>query len=95
MFYGLFAGSYVGLINPLLASLSRSSSEIGLRMGIAFFFSGIGGLIGTPIGGALLTEKFIWWQAALFSGTMALIGSVCFAAMLILLHRKKISGELA
>ncbi|KAJ3755384.1 MFS general substrate transporter [Lentinula raphanica] len=62
MFYGLFAGSYVGLINPLLASLSRSSSEIGLRMGIAFFFSG------TPIGGALLTEKFIWWQAALFSG---------------------------
>ncbi|KAJ3969292.1 MFS general substrate transporter [Lentinula raphanica] len=95
MFYGLFAGSYVGLINPLLASLSRSSSEIGLRMGIAFFFSGIGGLIGTPIGGALLTEKFIWWQAALFSGTMALIGSVCFAAMLIFLHRKKISGELA
>ncbi|KAJ3745066.1 MFS general substrate transporter [Lentinula detonsa] len=93
IFYGFFAGSYVGLINPLMASLSNSVSEIGLRMGIAFFFSGIGGLIGTPIGGALLTEEFIWWQAALFSGIMAMMGSFFFAAMLIILLYKKKTQE--
>lgn len=39
-----------------------------MRLGVAFFFTGIGALIGTPIGGALLTNQFLWWRLALFSG---------------------------
>ncbi|KAG6886760.1 hypothetical protein C0995_005119 [Termitomyces sp. Mi166 len=66
--YGFFAGAFVGLTSPMLVILSRDMSELGMRMGIAFFFSGVGGLIGTPIGGALLTEEFIWWRPAVFCG---------------------------
>jgi hypothetical protein len=29
---------------------------------------GIGGLTGSPIIGALLTDNFIWWRPAVFSG---------------------------
>ncbi|KAJ4478455.1 MFS general substrate transporter [Lentinula aciculospora] len=89
IFYGFFAGTYVGLISPLMVSLSSDVSEIGLRMGIGFLFSGIGVLIGTPIGGVLLTERFIWWQAVLFSGMTGMLGSFFFAGMLVILHQRR------
>ncbi|KAJ7910783.1 major facilitator superfamily domain-containing protein [Mycena leptocephala] len=41
---------------------------IGLRMGVTFALMGIGGLIGPPVNGALLTRTFVWWCPALFSG---------------------------
>ncbi|KAG6871800.1 hypothetical protein C0995_016418 [Termitomyces sp. Mi166 len=76
LFYGFFAGAFVGLTSPMLVILSRDMSELGMRMGIAFFFSGIGGLIGTPIGGALLTEEFIWWRPAVFCGVSIFEGII-------------------
>ncbi|KAK7056369.1 hypothetical protein VNI00_002923 [Paramarasmius palmivorus] len=90
IFYGFFAGTFVALMGPLMVLLSKDLSEIGIRMGVAFFFSGIGGLIGTPIGGALLTENFIWWRPAVFSGITSIVGSACFGIMLIILHRRKV-----
>ncbi|KDR76845.1 hypothetical protein GALMADRAFT_139714 [Galerina marginata CBS 339.88] len=91
--YGFFAGSFVGLTAPLFATLTPDLSELGIRMGVAFFFSGIGTLIGevcnrTPISGALLTDKFVWWRPAVFSGIMAFLGSISFMIMVILLRSR-------
>ncbi|KAI0780298.1 MFS general substrate transporter, partial [Fomes fomentarius] len=88
--YGFFSGVYVTLLGPYLAILTDDVSELGARMGVAFFFcAGIGSLIGTPIDGALLTGQNIWWRPALFSGIMAFLGFGCFLASVILLRQRR------
>ncbi|OBZ66090.1 Riboflavin transporter MCH5 [Grifola frondosa] len=74
--YGFFVGTY-------------DFAELGARMGIAFTFCGIGSLLGTPIDGALLTSRLIWWRPALFSGIMAFLGFACFGTMAIIVHRRE------
>ena len=37
-------------------------------MGLAFALAALGSLVGTPIDGALLGERFIWWKTFIFSG---------------------------
>ncbi|KAJ3574979.1 hypothetical protein NP233_g1396 [Leucocoprinus birnbaumii] len=71
--YGLNAGAFIALMAPLMAVLSGDLSELGLRMGLGFAACGIGALIGSPIQGALLTEHYVWWKPAVFSGLL-LIG---------------------
>ncbi|GLB39004.1 putative major facilitator superfamily protein [Lyophyllum shimeji] len=73
--YGFFSGSYAGLLGPMLASLAKKDSEIGARVGLCFTFTGMGGLIGTPIAGALLTTSFIWWRPIVFSGLCLFCGA--------------------
>ncbi|CCM00176.1 uncharacterized protein FIBRA_02204 [Fibroporia radiculosa] len=88
--YGFFAGVYIALMGPLMVVLTDNVAELGVRMGIAFAFSGVGSLIGTPISGALLTNNYIWWRPAVFSGAVAMVGAVFFAAMrVILFHRSQ------
>ncbi|KAJ7097047.1 MFS general substrate transporter [Mycena belliarum] len=86
--YGFSAGVYVTMTAPLLAALTDDMQELGLRMGVAFAIVGMGGLIGPPINGALLTREFIWWRPALFSGMMALVGFGFFVATLFAARRK-------
>ncbi|KAF5383077.1 hypothetical protein D9615_004876 [Tricholomella constricta] len=78
--YGFFSGAYAGLLTPMIASLAKTDAEIGARIGLCFTFTGIGGLIGTPIAGALLSSSFIWWRPLVFSGVCMLAGtaSLCF-----------------
>ncbi|KAJ7161154.1 major facilitator superfamily domain-containing protein [Mycena filopes] len=90
--YGFTAGVFVTLMAPLLAILTDNIGELGLRMGIAYGFVGIGGLIGPPINGALLTSKFVWWRPALFSGVMCSVGFAFFVATL-LTHRRKVRAK--
>ncbi|KAJ7046295.1 major facilitator superfamily domain-containing protein, partial [Mycena alexandri] len=66
--YGYCAGVFITLMPPLVAILTKDLTELGLRMGVSFALEGIGGLIGPPINGALLTANFLWWRPALFSG---------------------------
>jgi len=74
----------IAMSSPFVTELADDFSEIGLRMGVGFTLSGrfsdfvlvnwykvsqaIGGLIGTPIDGALLTREYVWWRAGIFSG---------------------------
>ncbi|KAF9045397.1 major facilitator superfamily domain-containing protein [Panaeolus papilionaceus] len=76
--YGFFSGSYISLLAPVIASTATKDSEIGARLGVCFTFTGLGGLVGTPIAGALLTSSFIWWRPILFSGLCVSFGGVCF-----------------
>ncbi|KAJ6451780.1 MFS general substrate transporter [Mycena sanguinolenta] len=87
--YGYSAGIFVTLMAPLLTILTDDLGELGLRMGVGFGVVGIGGLIGPPINGALLTGHFVWWRPTLFSGIMAFVGFTFFGATLLALRRKK------
>ncbi|KAJ3508141.1 hypothetical protein NMY22_g16712 [Coprinellus aureogranulatus] len=87
--FGFFQGSYASLLPPMITSLSSHDYEIGARMGVCFVFTGIGGLVGTPIAGALLTSHFIWWRPIVFSGTCVGMGALCFAIARFFVARKK------
>ena len=50
--------------------------------------AGVGGLIGTPIDGALLTDNFIWWRPAVFSGVCGLVGCSLYIAMVYFMRQK-------
>lgn len=91
MFFGFFAGAYIALNAPMLAVLADNFGEIGARMGVAFAVSAFGGLIGSPICGALLGDSYTWWKPAVFAGILALSGFGClFMACTILLRRGKL-----
>lgn len=79
--YGLFSGSALAMWGPIMALLTPDHSELGVRMGISSAVMALGGLIGSPISGALLTSNYIWWRGAVFTGTMALLGTVAFILM--------------
>ncbi|KAG2140762.1 major facilitator superfamily domain-containing protein [Suillus cothurnatus] len=86
--YGYFAGLYIGAWVPLMADLTPDLSELGARMGICFCMSGdLSFILGTPISGALLTSNYIWWIPALFSGIIALTGSMMYIIMRLMLSK--------
>ncbi|TEB32733.1 MFS general substrate transporter [Coprinellus micaceus] len=87
--FGFFSGAYASLLPPMITSLSSHDYEIGARMGVCFVFTGIGGLVGTPIAGALLTSQFIWWRPIVFSGMCVGSGAICFAIARFFTARKK------
>lgn len=86
--FGYCAGIFQALWAPVLAVLSPDPSDLGTRMGISYAFMALGGLIGPPISGALLTGDYIWWRGAVFNGIMGAIGCSCFIAMQIVLKRR-------
>ncbi|KAG1796829.1 major facilitator superfamily domain-containing protein [Suillus plorans] len=88
--YGYFAGLYIAMMAPLVATLTPDLSELGARMGICFFISGFGGLIGTPISGALLTSNYTWWIPAVFSGVVSVTGGMMYAVMRFIFVRRQI-----
>ncbi|KAG2348595.1 MFS general substrate transporter [Suillus weaverae] len=88
--YGYFAGLYIAMVAPLVATLTPDLSELGARMGICFFISGFGGLIGTPISGALLTSNYTWWIPAVFSGVVSVTGGMMYMIMRFIFVRRQI-----
>ncbi|KAK4244362.1 major facilitator superfamily domain-containing protein [Corynascus novoguineensis] len=54
LLYGFTSGSFVSLPAPALAALSPSLNVLGARIGMSFSLTGIGILIGNPIGGIIL-----------------------------------------
>ena len=56
-FYGLAAGAYQCLFPTTITSLNSDLSKNGTRLGMAFSLFSFAGLLGPPIGGALLTTN--------------------------------------
>ncbi|KAK7029616.1 hypothetical protein VNI00_014314 [Paramarasmius palmivorus] len=92
VFYGFFSGAFLGLFAPAVASLSDAPSEIGVRLGIAYFLTGFGTLVGPPIDGALVGHELLeleWPGAIIFSAvTMLGGGFLLLVARQILVKRK-------
>ncbi|KAG1842636.1 major facilitator superfamily domain-containing protein [Suillus subalutaceus] len=89
--YGYCAGLYIAMVGPLVATLTPDLSELGARMSICFFIGGFGGLIGTPISGALLTSNYTWWIPAVFSWVASMTGGVMYMIMRFIFVRRQIN----
>ncbi|KAF8837434.1 MFS general substrate transporter [Paxillus ammoniavirescens] len=77
--YGLFSGMNIAMMSPMLG-LTADPAELGVRMGVGFVVIGTTNFPGSPISGALLTSRYIWWAPALFSGVCPLRSHILFDA---------------
>ncbi|CAO1629782.1 unnamed protein product [Parajaminaea phylloscopi] len=75
MLYGFASGCYVSLIPAAIAQLG-STETIGTRLGMMFGVMSVGGLVGTPIAGAILGSgnDLHWWPALCYAGALMLAG---------------------
>lgn len=76
--YGFFSGSFVSLPPSTILSLSNDLNKVGTHLGMSFSIAGIGILIGSPVGGALLnldTGHFI--RAQVFCAVVITISCAC------------------
>ncbi|KIK99138.1 hypothetical protein PAXRUDRAFT_132730 [Paxillus rubicundulus Ve08.2h10] len=92
--YGYFAGIFQALWAPVMALLTPDLSELGVRMGVACAAMAIGGLVGPPVSGALLTNEYIWWRGALFNGITGALGFSMFVIMHQILVRRERRSKL-
>ena len=72
--FGLFSGAYISLMAALVAQISPAH-ELGYRNGLVFFGSAIGGLITSPIAGAILEGPGSWVGLKVFAGVMMVSGT--------------------
>ncbi|GAA5931316.1 hypothetical protein JCM10213_000274 [Rhodosporidiobolus nylandii] len=88
--YGFLSGGFISLVSPVIVSMSKDLSEIGLRQGIAFLIVAGAAVGGNPIAGKLLAENnndFL--HPILFSGTMATVGALVIATGCLILMKQK------
>ncbi|KAF5314124.1 hypothetical protein D9611_006968 [Ephemerocybe angulata] len=87
--FGFFIGAFFTLLCPATVLLTRDPRELGARLGFMFTFCAIGSLVGPPIQGALLSENFVWWKPAVFSGVVSSLGALGFAMVPVLTRRSQ------
>ncbi|KZS92116.1 MFS general substrate transporter [Sistotremastrum niveocremeum HHB9708] len=68
---GFFYGGFSSMVGPAYASTAKNGGEIGIRIGMALAVgAAIPALVSSPINGALLTSRYHWDRALLFSGPL-------------------------
>jgi MFS family permease len=72
--YGFFSGTFVSLPPTTVVSLSPSLQVVGTRMGMSFFFAGLGLLVGTPVAGAIL-QSYGWLGTQLFCACCVVVAA--------------------
>ncbi|KAH6616845.1 major facilitator superfamily domain-containing protein [Boeremia exigua] len=73
--YGFFSGAFVSLPPTVVVALSQDARDkIGTRMGQSFFVVGVGVLVGTPVGGAVL-DRWGWGALWGYGGGMLFLGA--------------------
>ncbi len=75
LLYGFFSGAFVSLPPACFVLLSPNRGMIGTRMGMGFAIISIGGLIGTPVGGAILSSSS-WTGLWAYAGATAVAGGL-------------------
>jgi len=83
--YGFLSGGVIIIPGPTITDLSPNSSEMGVRLGLAYLVAAFGGLVGNPISGTVkgagkdVVANFsgIWWCAAgiMGLGVVALVAT--------------------
>lgn len=77
-FYGFFSGAFISIAPVCIVAITSDLRQIGTRMGMNFFVSSFGLLIGTPITGAILSSSGSWLGPQLWSGIL-LMATACVA----------------
>lgn len=78
--FGIFSGGYISLMASLVAAISPME-EIGYRNGLTFLFSSVGGLVTSPIAGAILEAgDGNWIGLKTFAGVFMVAGTTFILA---------------
>lgn len=78
--FGIFSGGYISLMASLVAAISPME-EIGYRNGLTFLFSSVGGLVTSPIAGAILEAgDGNWVGLKTFAGVFMIAGTTFILA---------------
>jgi len=73
--FGIFSGGYISLMASLVAAISPME-EIGYRNGLTFLVSSVGGLVTSPIAGAILEAgDGNWVGLKTFAGVFMVAGT--------------------
>ncbi|KAM0456799.1 hypothetical protein ACHAPV_007090 [Trichoderma viride] len=76
--YGFFSGGFVSLIAVVMMEITPDIRKLGTQLGMCFALESIGLLIGTPIGGTIISRTGSYLGVQLFCGS-------CLAACAIIL----------
>ncbi|KAL4898249.1 major facilitator superfamily domain-containing protein [Aspergillus ambiguus] len=79
--YGLFSGGFVSLPPVVMASLTKDIRTLGTRLGMVFATTSIGLLIGTPIGGAIMSDTHQYLGVQLFTACCLIVSSAVFLSV--------------
>ncbi|KAL6799974.1 putative MFS monocarboxylate transporter [Trichoderma sp. SZMC 28012] len=75
IFYGFFSGGFVSLPPVVMTALTKDLRDLGTRLGMFFAVVSLALLVGTPIGGAILTGSNSYLGVQVFCGSCL---AVCF-----------------
>lgn len=81
VFYGFFSGGFVSLPPVVMASMTPDVRDLGTRLGMLFAITSFSLLIGTPIGGAILSTTHKYLGVQLFTAC-CLVASAAIMAIL-------------
>lgn len=79
--YGLCSGGFVSLPAVVMATMTQDVRELGTRLGMVFAVTSIGLLIGTPIGGAILSDSGSYLGVQLFTACCLITASGFFVTL--------------
>ena len=94
VFWGLLSSVVVALPGAIIPLLCPSRNVIGTRTGMYWAVAGLGVLIGSPIGGALVVSESsgtVWWHLQVFSGFCMVFATMwCVYPMIYIARQRKI-----
>ncbi|EEA21559.1 MFS monocarboxylate transporter, putative [Talaromyces marneffei ATCC 18224] len=81
LLYGFFSGGFVSLPPVVMMAITKDFRDLGTRLGMCFSLCSIALLVGTPIGGAILSAGNSYLGVQLFCGACL---AVCAVVILII-----------
>lgn len=90
LLYGAFSGGVVSMLPSAIVTYCPDLGRLGTRMGMIYTATGVSVLIGTPIGGAILSHggESTWKGIIAYSGATLAVSAMLFIISYWLLRRK-------
>ncbi|KAH6659097.1 major facilitator superfamily domain-containing protein [Truncatella angustata] len=92
-FFGFFSGAIVALPAVVLTSFTPDLSRLGTRLGMSSVLNAVGSLIGTPIGGAILSATGSYLGVQLWAGSVVTVTAFCLLALRFSLTGMKLKAK--
>jgi MFS family permease len=75
-FFGFASGTIISGASAAFSTCTSDPRDIGTYMGMGMSISALGGLIGPPINGAIVDRYQGFFQVAMLSGTLCVVGGI-------------------
>lgn len=79
--YGLCSGGFVSLPPVVMVTMTKDIRDLGTRLGMVFAFTSVALLIGTPIGGAILSNSHEYLGLQLFTACCLMASAILMATL--------------